>query len=75
MTDTQTRPTPSPERAAGMLKALTATHRCGEACTGMGTVGGQPRPLRCPYGLLDPTRAADARTIQTLYVDAVRAAR
>lgn len=75
-TTTTPRPTPTQERAAGMLEAIRASHTCGEACTAQVTLGdGTTRTLRCPYTVLDLNSEADRRTIQTLYVEKSRKAR
>ena len=60
--------------AEGQLKALTAGHICGPACTSTVIQGGQERQLTCPYKQLDPTSPKDQKIIGSIYASEALAA-
>jgi hypothetical protein len=69
------RTTPTRSEALGMLEALTASHRCGQACNGTVALGdGSHVQLSCPYDRLDLDNPADRRIVAGMYASEARAA-
>lgn len=70
------RPVPTREHAAGMLKAIVASHTCTEACTAVIHLGpySAPTQLRCPWKVIDLNSESDRRIVASVYAAEARAA-